>query len=81
MSVRAVITFLVIAATISIGLLYAVATMDPLTATVTSYDLAGMESQVNDIHIVLVKYMVLAAIGSAGLWAVLTILRRERQQV
>jgi hypothetical protein len=81
MSVRAVITFIVIAGTVSIGLLYAVATLDPLTATVTGYDLGGMESQVNGIHKMLVQYMVLVAIGSPLLWVVFRILRQERQQV
>lgn len=81
MSVKAITTFLVIVATISIGLLYAVATLDPITGMVTSYNLNGMESQVNDIHVTLVKYMVLVAIASAFLWAVFRILASERQQV
>lgn len=81
MSIKAITTFLVIIATISIGLLYAVATLDPIAAMVTSYNLGGMETQVGSIHEVLVKYMVPAAVGSALLWAVFRILREERQRV
>lgn len=78
---RTIITFLVLIATVGVGLLLAVAVTDPLTATVTAYDLGGMESQVNNIHLALVKYMAIAAIASALIWAVFNILRRERQQL
>lgn len=81
MSVRAITTFVVMVALTSIGILLAVATLDPLQALVTSYDLAGMEGQVNDIHIVLVKYMGITAIATALLWAVFRILKTERQQI
>lgn len=81
MSIRAITTFLVIVASISIGVLFAVATLDPITAMVTGYDLGGMESQVNSIHVALVKYMGLVAVASALLWAVFRILREERQRV
>ena len=78
---KAITTFVVMVAMIGIGLLIAVATLDPLTTTVTAYDLGGMESQVNSIHVALVKYMVVAAIATALLWAVFRILRTERQQL
>lgn len=77
---RAVIAFIIMAAMISIGVLISVAVLDPLTATVTSYNLSGMDSQVNNIHIALVKYTGIASIAVIGLWAVLRILRTERQQ-
>lgn len=78
---RTIITLLVLISTIGVGLLFAVAVTDPLTATVTGYDLGGMESQVNDIHVTLVKYMAVAAIASALIWAVFNILQKERQQL
>ncbi len=81
MSSSTITTFLVLVATAGIGMLLAVSIGDPLTATVTSYNLAGMESQVTDIHVGLVKYMPIVAIASALLWAVLRLLRTERQRV
>lgn len=78
---RAVTTFLVMCAMVGIGVLIAVAVLDPLTVLVTSYDLNGMDTQVNDIHVVLVKYMGITSIGVAFLWAVFRILRTERQQL
>jgi len=78
---RTIITTLVLIATVGVGLLIAVAVTDPLTATVTTYDLGGMESQVNSIHVTLVKYMAIAGIASALIWAVFNILRTERQQL
>lgn len=81
MSSRTITTFLVLVAAAGIGMLLAVSIGDPLTATVTGYDLAGMESQVNGIHVGLVKYMPIVAVASALLWAVFRLLRTERQQV
>ena len=68
-------------AIVPIGLLLAVAISDPLVGVVTTYNLGGMEGQVNQIHIVLVKYMGIAFIGVLLLWAIFRILREERQQV
>jgi len=76
---RTIITLLVLVASVGVGLLLAVAVGDPLTATVTTYDLGGMESQVNSIHITLVKYMGIAGIAAAFLWALFNILEKERQ--
>lgn len=78
---RTIATMLVLAALFSIGLLLSVATLDPLSAMVTSYDLGGMESQVLDIHEAAVKWLVPAGLGSLLLWAVFRLLRTERQQV
>lgn len=78
---RAITTFLVMVAMLGVGLLIAVATLDPLAATVTGYDLNGMDTQVGEIHEVLVKYMVPAGMASMVLWAVFRILRTERQNV
>lgn len=81
MSTRVVTTFLVMIAMLGIGLLIAVATLDPLQAVATSYDLNGMDSQVNQIHLASVKWIVPVALFSFLSWAVFTILRRERQQL
>jgi len=78
---RTIITLLVLVASAGIGLLLAVAVGDPLTATVTTYDLGGMESQVNSIHVTLVKYVGIAAIATALVWALFNILETERQQL
>jgi len=78
---RAITTLIVMFAMLSIGLLLAVAVLDPLRALVLTYDLGGMNSQVNGIHVVLVKYMAPASMVTIITWAVLRILRDERQQV
>lgn len=78
---RTIITLLVLFAGLGVGMLFAVATLDPMTATVTSYNLHGMEGQVDDIHVTIVKYMVVVGIASAFLWAVFNILQTERQQL
>jgi len=72
---------LVMFAMLSVGLLIAVAVLDPLRALVLTYDLGGMNGQVNGIHTALVKYMAPASMVTIIIWAVLRILRDERQQV
>lgn len=81
MSTRAITTFLVMVAMVPIGVLLAVAIGDPLLGIVTTYDLGGMQGQATQIHTFLVKYMGIAFIGVALLWAIFRILREERQQV
>jgi uncharacterized BrkB/YihY/UPF0761 family membrane protein len=78
---KAITTFLTMVAMLAIGLLLAVAVLDPLQATVQSYDLNGMGSTVDSIHVTLVKYMVLVSIGTTLLWTVFRILFKERQRV
>lgn len=78
---RAITTFLVMVAMLGIGLLISVAVLDPLQGVVTTYDLNGMNTQVSNIHVAAVKWMVPVALFSFLVWAVFTILRRERQQI
>lgn len=78
---RAITTFIVLLVVLAVGLLIGVAVLDPLRQLVLTYDLGGMSGQVKDIHVSVVKWMVPAGVFTAVVWAVFTILRRERQQV
>jgi len=80
-SIKAVTTFLTLAALFSIAFFMAVAISDPLLPTVLSYDLGGMGSQVEAIHATIVKWMVVVFLGTITVWALLFILREERQTV
>lgn len=74
-------TLIVFVAMFAIAFLIAVAVADPLVTTVTGYNLGGMGTQVDAIHVALVKYMVPVALGTMIVWAVIWIMRRERQTV
>lgn len=78
---KAITTALTMVAMLAIGLLISVAVLDPLQATVQTYDLGGMGSSVDNIHVTLVKYMVPVSIGSILTWTIFRILFRERQRV
>jgi uncharacterized BrkB/YihY/UPF0761 family membrane protein len=78
---RGLTTALVLFALFGIAYLIVVAVLDPLSSTVLAYNLGGMGSQVENIHIAAVKYTVPVFLGSVVLWAVFWILRRERQTV
>ncbi|MFB6198676.1 MAG: hypothetical protein ABEI52_10475 [Halobacteriaceae archaeon] len=78
---RAITTFLVMSALFGLAFFIGIATLDPLTQTVQTYDLGGMGSQVNLIKNAVVKYGVPVFLGSVIVWAVTVILRKERQTV
>jgi hypothetical protein len=77
---RALTTMLILVAAVAIGLLLAVSVGDPLITLVTSYDLAGMNSEATKIHTTLVKWVPVVGIATAVVWAVLRLLRTERQR-
>lgn len=76
---KGITTFVVLVAMFSIGLLLSISVMDPLSQIVLGYNLGGMNSQVEGIHVAAVKYIVPVGLGTFLLWCVLYILRRERQ--
>lgn len=78
---RGLTTALVLFGLFGIAYLVVVAVLDPLSAIALGFDLGGMDSQVEGIHVAAVKYMVPVFLGSVTLWAVFWILRRERQTV
>lgn len=81
MALKAVTTFMTLAALFTIAFFLSVAMFDPLVPIVQGFDLGGMGGQVTDIHVALVKYIVPVFLGSILVWAVLYILREERQTV
>lgn len=81
MAIKAVTTFMTLAALFVIAFFIGVSVLDPLVPTVQSFDLGGMGSQVDGIHVAIVKYMVPVFLGAILVWSVLFILREERQTV
>lgn len=81
MALKAVTTFMTMAALFVIAYFIGVAMLDPLLPVVQGFNLGGMGSQADDIHVAVVKYMVPVFLGVIMVWAVLFILREERQTV
>lgn len=80
MSLRGISTALVLIFVLSIGLLLGVGIFDPLQTTVAGFNPDNMGA-INNIHEVMVKWLVPVGLGTILLWAVLWILREERQTV
>lgn len=60
---------------------FAIATVDPLYATLSQYSMGGMASEAAGIHEAIVKYMAPVMIASILIVTVFYILRSERQTV
>lgn len=77
---RGIITMLVLGALFVISLLVGVPLLDGILPIAT--DMApGYTEQINGIHAAVVKWAVIVFLGTILVWAIMWILRTERQQV
>lgn len=81
MALKAITTFMTFAALFVIAYFMGVAILDPVVPVVQSFDLLGFGSQVDSIHVAIVKYMVPVFLATIIIWAAIFILREERQTV
>lgn len=78
-NIRAISTFMVMVAIFLFMFFLAIAIMDPFTQTMLQFDAGGMSSQIEGIHVAIVKYMLPVGIFTFLGWAVFRIFAEERQ--
>lgn len=78
---RGITTFLVMAGLLAIALLVGIPVMDELLPVATEYAAPKYSGTISNIHESVVKWSVLTFIVVSFTWAVLWILRTERQEV